>query len=125
MTTEAAPLDGWLVIDKPAGLSSASAVAIVKRATGARRASHGGTLDPLATGILPIALGEATKTIPFIMDGRKRYRFTVRWGEARTTDRDEYGYYAGPVKKKAPGKCVKWGGMVGSSTYTSGFEHCG
>ena len=46
-------------------------------------------------------------------------------GEARTTDRDEYGYYAGPVKKKAPGKCVKWGGMVGSSSYTSGFEHCG
>jgi tRNA pseudouridine55 synthase len=86
MTTEAAPLDGWLVIDKPGGMSSASAVAIVKRATGARRAGHGGTLDPLATGVLPVALGEATKTVRFVMTGRKTYRFTVRFGEARSTD---------------------------------------
>ena len=77
---------GWLVIDKPAGLSSARVVGIVRRATGAAKAGHAGTLDPLATGILPVALGEATKTVPFVMDDTKCYRFTVRWGEARSTD---------------------------------------
>lgn len=81
-----APVDGWLAIDKPLGLSSAAAVAIVKRTTGAARAGHGGTLDPLATGVLPIALGEATKTVQFAMTGRKTYRFVVRFGEARSTD---------------------------------------
>jgi tRNA pseudouridine55 synthase len=77
---------GWLVIDKPAGLSSARVVNIARRATGAAKAGHAGTLDPLATGILPVALGEATKTVPFVMDDTKCYRFTVRWGEARSTD---------------------------------------
>ncbi|MSO74992.1 MAG: tRNA pseudouridine(55) synthase TruB [Alphaproteobacteria bacterium] len=81
-----APINGWLALDKPLGLSSAKAVAIVKRVTGAARVGHGGTLDPLATGILPIALGEATKTVQFVMGGRKSYRFTVRFGEARSTD---------------------------------------
>jgi tRNA pseudouridine55 synthase len=81
-----APIHGWLAIDKPLGLSSARAVAAVKRVTGAARVGHGGTLDPLATGILPIALGEATKTVQFAMTGRKTYRFTVRFGETRTTD---------------------------------------
>jgi len=77
---------GWLVIDKPAGLTSAQAVARVKRLTGAAKAGHAGTLDPLATGVLPIALGEATKTVSYVMDGAKTYRFTLRWGEARATD---------------------------------------
>jgi tRNA pseudouridine55 synthase len=77
---------GWLVLDKPVGMTSTHAVSVVKRAFQARRAGHAGTLDPLASGCLPIALGEATKTVPFVMDGRKRYRFTVRWGEERDTD---------------------------------------
>src|SRR5262245_4343461 len=80
------PVHGWLIIDKPSGMTSTQVVGKVRRLFNAAKAGHGGTLDPLATGILPIALGEATKTIPFIMDGRKRYRFTIRWGEARTTD---------------------------------------
>ncbi len=77
---------GWLVIDKPVGMTSTHAVAVVKRQYAARRAGHAGTLDPLASGALPIALGEATKTVPFVMEGRKSYRFTVRWGEERNTD---------------------------------------
>jgi tRNA pseudouridine55 synthase len=67
-------------------MTSTHAVSVVKRAFQARRAGHAGTLDPLASGLLPIALGEATKTVPFVMDGRKIYRFTVRWGEERDTD---------------------------------------
>ena len=80
------PVDGWLAIDKPLGMSSAHVVAKVLRETGAAKAGHGGTLDPLASGILPIALGEATKTVSYVMDGIKTYRWTVRWGQARTTD---------------------------------------
>jgi tRNA pseudouridine55 synthase len=81
-----AKVDGWIVVDKPAGISSFGAVAAVRRAFGAAKAGHGGTLDPLATGVLVVALGEATKLLPFVMDAAKRYRFTVRWGEARATD---------------------------------------
>jgi tRNA pseudouridine55 synthase len=77
---------GWVVLDKPVGMTSTHAVAVVKRLFAARRAGHAGTLDPLASGCLPIALGDATKTVPFVMDGRKAYRFTVRWGEERDTD---------------------------------------
>src|SRR5262249_32982691 len=77
---------GWVVLDKPVGMTSTHAVSIVKRLFSARRCGHAGTLDPLASGTLPIALGEATKTVPFVMDGRKLYRFTVRWGEERDTD---------------------------------------
>src|SRR5213594_1603828 len=80
---------GWIVLDKPIGMTSTHAVAIVKRLFQAKRAGHAGTLDPLASGGLPIALGEATKTVPFVMDGRKRYRFTVAWGEERDTDDTE------------------------------------
>ena len=79
-------INGWLVVDKPAGITSAAVVSRVRRATGAAKAGHGGTLDPLATGVLPLALGEATKTVSYIMEGRKVYRFTVRWGEQRDTD---------------------------------------
>jgi len=78
--------DGWIILDKPAGLSSAQAVGRVRRLYGKIKAGHGGTLDPLATGVLPIALGEATKTVAYVMDGQKSYRFSVRFGEARTTD---------------------------------------
>ena len=77
---------GWVVLDKPIGMTSTHAVARAKRLFSAKRAGHAGTLDPLATGCLPIALGEATKTVPFVMDGRKTYRFTVHWGEERDTD---------------------------------------
>jgi tRNA pseudouridine55 synthase len=77
---------GWVVLDKPVGMTSTHAVAVVKRLFSAKRAGHAGTLDPLASGCLPIALGEATKTVPFVMDGRKIYLFTVRWGEERDTD---------------------------------------
>jgi tRNA pseudouridine55 synthase len=77
---------GWVILDKPIGMTSTHAVSIIKRLFTARRAGHAGTLDPLASGLLPLALGEATKTVPFVMDGRKRYRFTVRWGEERDTD---------------------------------------
>jgi tRNA pseudouridine55 synthase len=80
---------GWVVLDKPIGMTSTQAVAVVKRLFQAKRAGHAGTLDPLASGSLPIALGEATKTVPFVMDGRKRYRFTVCWGEERDTDDTE------------------------------------
>ena len=79
-------VDGWVVLDKPLGLGSTSAVGRVRWLFGAAKAGHGGTLDPLATGVLPIALGEATKTVPFVMDGRKEYRFTLRFGEARSTE---------------------------------------
>ncbi len=77
---------GWLVLDKPVGETSTHAVAVVKRAFSAKKAGHAGTLDPLASGLLPIAMGEATKTVPFVMDGRKAYRFTVTWGAETTTD---------------------------------------
>jgi tRNA pseudouridine55 synthase len=77
---------GWVILDKPIGMTSTHAVGAVKRLFTAKRAGHAGTLDPLASGMLPIALGEATKTVPFVMDGHKLYRFTVAWGEERDTD---------------------------------------
>ena len=80
------PVHGWLVLDKPSGMTSTQAVGAVRRAFGAQKAGHAGTLDPLATGILPIALGEATKTVPYAVDGQKEYRFTVRWGVETDTD---------------------------------------
>ena len=79
-------VDGWVILDKPVGLGSTPAVSRVRRLFGARKAGHGGTLDPLASGVLPIALGEATKTVPFVMDGRKEYRFTLCFGQARSTE---------------------------------------
>ncbi len=79
------PVHGWIILDKPLGRTSAWAVGAVRRLLDANKAGHAGTLDPLASGVLPIALGEATKTVPFIQDGTKGYTFTVRWGEARDT----------------------------------------
>jgi tRNA pseudouridine55 synthase len=80
------PVHGWVILDKPSGITSTQAVGAVRRIFDAQKAGHAGTLDPLATGILAIALGEATKTVPFVQDSRKRYRFTARWGEARDSD---------------------------------------
>jgi tRNA pseudouridine55 synthase len=83
------PVHGWLVLDKPQNMTSTQAVGIVRRVFNAQKAGHSGTLDPLATGILPIALGEATKTVSFAVDGEKAYRFTVRWGAETETDDTE------------------------------------
>ena len=80
------PVNGWLILDKPQGLNSTRAVGRVKHLFNAQKAGHAGTLDPLATGVLPIALGEATKTVPFVMDGSKAYRFTIVWGAETDTD---------------------------------------
>ena len=80
------PLNGWLIIDKPQAMTSTDVVNRVRRGFDAQKAGHGGTLDPLATGVLPIAFGHATKTVPYVMDGTKLYRFTLALGEARDTD---------------------------------------
>ncbi len=79
-------IHGWVIIDKPKGLSSAQVVGKVRWLLDAQKAGHGGTLDPLATGVLPIALGEATKTMAFVMDGRKAYRCWIKFGTSTTTD---------------------------------------
>lgn len=79
-------VNGWVVVDKPGGLTSTQVVSRVRRVFNAAKAGHAGTLDPIATGILPIALGEATKTVPYLMDARKAYRFTLCFGEERNTD---------------------------------------
>ena len=80
------PINGWVILDKPVGMTSTQAVGKVRWLFQAQKAGHAGTLDPLATGILPIALGEATKTVPYAVDGQKSYRFTVRWGAETDTD---------------------------------------
>ncbi|HEY2883684.1 MAG TPA: tRNA pseudouridine(55) synthase TruB [Rhizomicrobium sp.] len=79
-------IHGWVVVDKPAGITSTQVVGIVKRVFDAQKAGHAGTLDPMATGILAVALGEATKTVAYAMDAEKIYRFTACWGEARDSD---------------------------------------
>ena len=79
------PVHGWVVLDKPLGLGSTQAVGKLRWLFQAQKAGHAGTLDPLATGILPIALGEATKTMPYMVDGAKGYQFTVTWGENTDT----------------------------------------
>ena len=76
------PVSGWINLDKPLDLGSTDAVSRIKRLYNAQKAGHAGTLDPLASGILPIALGEATKTVPFLMEAEKSYRFTIAWGSA-------------------------------------------
>ncbi|HSZ74850.1 MAG TPA: tRNA pseudouridine(55) synthase TruB [Rhizomicrobium sp.] len=77
---------GWVVVDKPQGITSTQVVGIVRRVFEAQKAGHAGTLDPMATGVLAIALGEATKTVPYAMDAEKTYRFTACWGEGRNSD---------------------------------------
>ncbi|WP_375452286.1 tRNA pseudouridine(55) synthase TruB [uncultured Devosia sp.] len=79
-------ISGWIVLDKPYDMTSTQAVGKVRWLLGAAKAGHAGTLDPLATGILPIALGEATKAVPYVQDGSKLYRFAIKWGAATATD---------------------------------------
>ncbi len=93
---------GWVVLDKPVGMTSTHAVSVIRRLFTAKRAGHAGTLDPLASGCLPIALGDATKTVPFVMDGRKAYSFTVRWGEERDTDDAEGRVVASSAERPTP-----------------------
>src|ERR1700759_4144102 len=80
------PVHGWVILDKPQGMTSTQAGAAVRRIFDAQKAGHAGTLDPMATGILAVALGEATKTVPYAMDAEKTYRFTACWGESRDSD---------------------------------------
>jgi len=80
------PVSGWVIFDKPVGMGSTEAVSKIKWLFKAEKAGHAGTLDPLASGMLPVALGEATKTVPYVMDGAKVYRFTIAWGQERATD---------------------------------------
>ncbi len=98
------PVHGWLVLDKPQGMTSTQSVAAVKRLYDAAKAGHAGTLDPLATGILPIALGEATKTVPFVVEGRKGYSFTVRFGAETDTDDAHGKVTATSEHRPAPGE---------------------
>ena len=93
------PVHGWVILDKPQGLTSTQAVAAVRRIFDAQKAGHAGTLDPMATGILAIALGEATKTVPYAMDADKVYRFTAAWGESRDSD-DAEGKITGASNKR-------------------------
>ncbi len=95
-------IHGWLVIDKPAGPTSSHVVNRVRRMLGAAKAGHAGTLDPMATGVLPIALGEATKTVSHLVDSSKSYRFTVRWGEARDTDDAQGAVISTSAKRPTP-----------------------
>jgi len=93
------PVHGWVILDKPQGMTSTQAVAAVRRIFDAKKAGHAGTLDPMATGILAIALGEATKTVPYAMDADKTYRFTASWGESRDSD-DAEGAVTGSSDKR-------------------------
>ncbi|HOO50153.1 MAG TPA: pseudouridine synthase, partial [Alphaproteobacteria bacterium] len=79
-------MSGWINLNKPVGVTSNDAVSIIKKALNYPKIGHAGTLDPLASGILPIALGEGTKLVPYMMDDDKTYLFTATWGEQRTTD---------------------------------------
>jgi tRNA pseudouridine55 synthase len=105
-TRKGEKVDGWVILDKPIGLGSTPAVGKVRRLFGAQKAGHGGTLDPLASGVLPIALGEATKTVPFVMDGRKQYRFTLRFGEARSTE-DAEGEVTASSESRPPDRAIR------------------
>ena len=94
------------MLDKPVGMTSTHAVAVIKRLFAAKRAGHAGTLDPLASGSLPIALGEATKTVPFVVDSRKTYSFTIRWGEERDTD-DAEGRVVNTSEKRPDADAIR------------------
>ena len=100
-------VSGWICLDKPWDLTSTHAVGRVRRAFNAQKAGHAGTLDPLATGILPIALGEATKTVPFMVEADKAYRFTIEWGRSTNTwDRDVRGEFPRAVVEAVDGQQV-------------------
>ena len=97
-------VDGWVNLDKPVGLSSTQAVSRLKYLFNAKKAGHAGTLDPLASGVLPVAFGEATKTVAIVQDGVKSYRFCVRWGEETATDDAEGEIFARSDKRPTPGE---------------------
>ena len=99
------PVSGWLILDKPYDLGSTEAVSKLRWFATAQKAGHAGTLDPLATGLLPIAFGEATKTVPYVQDGLKTYRFTARWGEARPEEaaiREALSGFTGTILQRPP-----------------------
>lgn len=97
-----APVHGWVIVDKPVGVTSTQVVGAVRRVFDAQKAGHAGTLDPLATGVLAVALGEATKTVPYAMDAEKTYGFTAHWGEARDSDDAEGAVTATSHKRPTP-----------------------
>lgn len=99
MKRKGLPLSGWIILDKPAGMTSTQALGKVRWLLNAAKGGHGGTLDPMATGVLPLAFGEATKTISWIMDASKEYTFTARWGESRSSD-DAEGQVTGHSDKR-------------------------
>lgn len=111
------PIHGWLIVDKPKGMTSTDVVRAIKRLLHPLKIGHAGTLDPLATGVLPVALGEATKTIPFIVDAEKEYTFTVGFGEERTTDDAE-----GEVLQKSDKKPSKSAILKALPAFTGEIE---
>jgi tRNA pseudouridine55 synthase len=113
------PVHGWVVIDKPQGMTSTQVVAAVRKIFDAQKAGHAGTLDPMATGVLAIALGEATKTVPYAMDSEKTYRFTARWGEGRDSD-DAEGAVTGTSDVRPSREAIEAAipGFVGQITQT-------
>ena len=100
------PVHGWLVLDKPEDVTSTQAVGICRRVFNAQKAGHGGTLDPLASGILPIAFGEATKTVGYVMEADKEYVFTVTWGSSTTTQ-DREGAVTGTSDVRPPREAIE------------------
>ena len=100
-------LNGWIILDKPTGISSAHAVAKVKRLLRPAKIGHAGTLDPLASGVLPLALGEATKTVSYMMDAAKAYSFAVTWGQERATDDSEGEVLFESDKRPAEAEIIK------------------
>lgn len=110
---------GWLILDKPPGLTSTQALGKARHLLDAQKAGHGGTLDPMATGLLPLAFGEATKLISFIMDGRKTYHCTIRWGEARDTEDAEGAIIAtSPARPTTTAICAALPRFIGTITQT-------
>ncbi len=111
------PISGWVILDKPVGIGSTQCVSKIKWLYQAAKAGHAGTLDPLASGMLPLALGEATRTVPFIMDGQKTYRFTVTWGAETNTDD-----LAGEVTQKSDKRPAKKEILALLPNYTGDIE---
>ena len=105
--SKADPVHGWLILDKPHGLTSTRALGIARRLLNAAKAGHAGTLDPLATGVLPLAFGEATKTVPYLVEAKKTYRFTVQWGSETTTDDAEGSVVRTSEQRAEPGTVVR------------------
>lgn len=97
-------IHGWVALDKPLNMTSTQAVGAIKRIFNVKKAGHAGTLDPLATGCLPIAIGEATKTVSYVMDGHKEYEFVVRWGEETSTDDAEGELVDSSAERPAEGE---------------------